>query len=115
MTAWCICYVVVCLQWSKLYDPIVWLEAAAQIFFSLSVAFGAHITYTSYTDPNAKATPLKDTLTVSFINCGTSLFASIVIFSILGFKAKDQGISVEDVSLALHRPCTIDLPDEHDV
>lgn len=87
-----------CLQWSKLYDPVVWLEAAAQIFFSLGVGFGAHITYTSYTDPNKESNPLKDTVTVAFINCGTSLFASIVIFSILGFKATASHVGVDEVS-----------------
>ena len=94
----------VCSQWSKLYDPVVWLEAAGQIFYSLSVAFGALITYTSYTDPTKRPSPLKDTLTVTFINCGTSVFASIVIFSILGFKAKDQDIT--DVNAQTHTSST---------
>jgi SNF family Na+-dependent transporter len=80
-------------DWSTLYDPVVWLEAAGQIFYSLSVAFGALITYTSYSDPSKRPSPLKDTLTVTFINCGTSVFASIVIFAILGFKAKGRPIA----------------------
>ena len=85
------------LQFSILWDPVVWLEAAAQIFFSLSVGFGALITYTSYLDPRKKATPLKDSLVVSIINCVTSLFASIVIFSVLGFKAEYNDTTLKDV------------------
>lgn len=37
---------------SALYDPQVWLEAAGQIFFSLSVGFGIIVTYASYLEPD---------------------------------------------------------------
>jgi neurotransmitter:Na+ symporter, NSS family len=37
---------------SALADPQVWLEAAGQIFFSLSVGFGVILTYASYLRPN---------------------------------------------------------------
>ncbi|XP_078360308.1 sodium-dependent neutral amino acid transporter B(0)AT1-like isoform X2 [Oculina patagonica] len=75
-------------QFSKLINPQVWLEAATQIFFSLSVAFGGLIAMSSYNPVHNNCH--RDAIMVSLINCGTSVFASIVIFSILGFKATQQ-------------------------
>lgn len=34
-----------------LQSPRVWLDAATQILFSLSLAFGGHITFASYNPP----------------------------------------------------------------
>jgi NSS family neurotransmitter:Na+ symporter len=39
-------------MFSALADPQVWLEAAGQIFFTLSVGFGIIMTYASYLKPN---------------------------------------------------------------
>ncbi len=35
-------------KWEKLSDPKVWLAAAGQVFFTLSLGFGAIVTYASY-------------------------------------------------------------------
>ncbi|XP_030065559.1 sodium-dependent neutral amino acid transporter B(0)AT3 [Microcaecilia unicolor] len=68
-----------------LKNPRVWLDAATQIFFSLSLAFGGLIAFSSYNSPKNDCE--KDAVTVAVINSLTSIYASIPIFSILGFKA----------------------------
>ncbi|XP_063441848.1 sodium-dependent neutral amino acid transporter B(0)AT3-like [Mytilus trossulus] len=75
-------------DFSRLGDPQVWLEAATQIFFSLGLAFGGLIAFSSYMPVRNNC--YVDAILVSVINCGTSVFAGIVIFSILGFKANNS-------------------------
>ncbi|KAK2887769.1 hypothetical protein QQF64_012862 [Cirrhinus molitorella] len=72
-------------DWTLLMDPQVWLDAATQIFFSLSLAFGGLIAFSSYNPKKNNCE--RDALVVGIINSATSLYASIPIFSILGFKA----------------------------
>ena len=85
------------IQWSKLYLPQVWLEAATQIFFSLGISSGGIIALSSYS--TSVKTALRDSTFVCIVNSATSLFSSITIFSILGFKAQETGESIEDVSI----------------
>uniref|UniRef100_H2UHZ2 Transporter n=1 Tax=Takifugu rubripes TaxID=31033 RepID=H2UHZ2_TAKRU len=72
-------------DWNTLMNPQVWLDAATQIFFSLSVAFGGLISFASYNEEKNNCE--RDALIVGIINSATSLYASISVFSILGFKA----------------------------
>uniref|UniRef100_UPI003AB09141 sodium-dependent neutral amino acid transporter B(0)AT3-like n=1 Tax=Centroberyx gerrardi TaxID=166262 RepID=UPI003AB09141 len=75
-------------EWETLKNPQVWLDAATQIFFSLSVAFGGLIVFSSYNPPNNDCE--KDAVVVGLVNSATSLYASISVFSILGFKANSN-------------------------
>ncbi|KAK2815372.1 hypothetical protein Q7C36_023638 [Tachysurus vachellii] len=69
----------------QLVNPQTWINAATQIFFSLGLGFGSLIAFASYNDHNNNFE--RQALVVAFINSGTSVFASIVTFSIYGFKA----------------------------
>uniref|UniRef100_A0A8C6AY73 Solute carrier family 6 member 18 n=1 Tax=Monodon monoceros TaxID=40151 RepID=A0A8C6AY73_MONMO len=73
-----------------LQSPRVWLDAATQIFFSLSLAFGGNITFASYNPPRNNCK--RDAVTFALVNGMTSLCAPITVFSVLGFKAaSDHG------------------------
>lgn len=82
-------------DWSKVSDPKVWIAAYGQVFFSLSIAMGIMITYSSYlpkkTDINNSA------FMTAFANCGFEFLCSIGVFSILGFMATSQGVGVDEV------------------
>ncbi|XP_071750948.1 sodium-dependent neutral amino acid transporter B(0)AT3-like [Centroberyx gerrardi] len=75
-------------DWEILKNPQVWLDAATQIFFSLSVAFGGLIAFSSYNPEKNNCE--RDAVLVGVINSATSIYASIPIFSILGFKANSN-------------------------
>jgi len=74
----------------------VWNDAAAQIFFSLSVAGGGLVTLASYNKFNNNI--LRDTMIVCIGNCMTSFTAGFAIFSVLGFMATELGVEVKDVA-----------------
>ncbi|CAB0015460.1 unnamed protein product, partial [Nesidiocoris tenuis] len=69
----------------KLYNPNVWLDAATQVFYSFGLAFGSLIAFGSYNPP--KNNCVRDVILVSFCNALTAIYASLVVFAILGFKA----------------------------
>lgn len=69
----------------KLLDPTVWLDAATQVFYSFGLAFGSLIAFGSYNQP--KNNCVRDVILVSICNAVTAIYASVVIFAILGFKA----------------------------
>lgn len=83
-------------DWSKVMDPKVWVAAYGQVFFSLSLAMGVMMTYSSYlpekTDINNSA------FMTAFANCGFEFLAAIGVFGILGFMATSQGVALEEVA-----------------
>lgn len=75
-------------DFSKLLDPVVWLRAVNQIFYSLGVGFGTLIAFASYSDKHDDF--VGNAVKVSCINCGTSVLAGFVVFPILGYLAHEM-------------------------
>ncbi len=83
-------------DFSKLWDLSIWLKAYGQIFFSLSLASGVMIGYGSYLGKKAEIT--NSAFITGLANCGTSFFAGFVVFSMLGYLAKIQGLPISEVA-----------------
>ncbi|XP_029462572.1 sodium- and chloride-dependent neutral and basic amino acid transporter B(0+)-like isoform X4 [Rhinatrema bivittatum] len=81
---------------SKLKEAEVWKDAATQIFFSLSTAWGGLIALSSYSKFYSNC--YLDAITVSVTNCLTSVFAGFAIFSILGHMAHVLEIPISEVA-----------------
>ncbi|XP_022709547.1 sodium-dependent noradrenaline transporter-like [Varroa jacobsoni] len=85
---------------SKLYDSNVWVDAAVQVFFSVGVGFGVHLTYASYNPFNNNC--YRDCLMTACVNSGTSFYSGFVIFVYLGYMAQKQGVPVDKVATEGH-------------
>ncbi|MCQ9205078.1 MAG: sodium-dependent transporter [Omnitrophica bacterium] len=82
-------------DFSRLSDVKVWMDAFSQIFFTLSLGFGIMIAYASYLPK--KSSIVRDSLTISGINCLFSLFAGLGVFAVLGYMAKTTGQPINKV------------------
>ncbi|BBD09182.1 sodium-dependent transporter [Desulfovibrio ferrophilus] len=83
-------------DFSRLTDYKVWVAAYGQIFFSLSVGFAIMLAYSSYLP--AKSDINNNAFMTVFINCGFSMMAGVMIFSVLGYMAAQQGVPIKDVA-----------------
>uniref|UniRef100_A0A4W4DN04 Transporter n=1 Tax=Electrophorus electricus TaxID=8005 RepID=A0A4W4DN04_ELEEL len=68
----------------------VWRQAATQVFFALGLGYGSVIAYSSYNPVHNNCH--RDAIMVSAINFMTSVLASLVIFMVLGFRAKNVAL-----------------------
>ena len=75
-------------QFDKLQDPLVWMDAATQIFYSLGVAYGSLIAFASYNPIKSECN--RDAIHVCLVNCGVSIYASVVVFCFIGFQAEEK-------------------------
>lgn len=83
-------------NWEALGDPGVWAAAYGHIFFSLSVAFGIMVTYSSYLKRKTDLT--GSGLVVGFANSGFEILAGIGVFAALGFMAQASNSAIGDVA-----------------
>jgi NSS family neurotransmitter:Na+ symporter len=82
-------------DWAALGNPNVWIAAYSQIFFSLSIAFGIMITYSSYRSRRANVT--APALVVAFANSSFEIIAGIGVFATLGYFAFQQGVGINEL------------------
>ena len=76
-------------DFSKILDASVWVAAYGQIFFSLSIAFGIMICYSSYLPDDSDI--VNNAFITGFLNCGFSLLSGITVFGIIGFMMHQSG------------------------
>ncbi|XP_015242449.1 PREDICTED: sodium- and chloride-dependent betaine transporter-like [Cyprinodon variegatus] len=79
----------------RLANLEVWIEAGSQIFFSYSLTAGTINVLGSYNEYNNDC--YKDCFWLCLLNSGTSFVAGFVVFSVLGFMAQKQGVTVDTV------------------
>ncbi|XP_060569045.1 sodium- and chloride-dependent taurine transporter-like [Ruditapes philippinarum] len=82
-------------DFSRLTDPQVWVDGGTQIFFSYVLATGVIITLGSYNKYENNF--YRDSFIIAIINSSTSFYGGFAVFSVLGFMAKEQNVSVEEV------------------
>ncbi|XP_060929130.1 solute carrier family 6 member 4a isoform X1 [Limanda limanda] len=83
-------------DWEKLLSTTVWIDAAAQIFFSLGPGFGVLLAFASYNPFHNNC--YKDALITSSVNCLTSFLSGFVIFTVLGYMAEMRQLEVDAVA-----------------
>ncbi|TCD47905.1 sodium-dependent transporter [Chlorobium sp. N1] len=82
-------------DFSKLADPMVWVSAYGQIFFTLSLGFGIMIAYASYMPYESNMT--GSAVITALANSAFSLLSGFGVFAVLGFMSATQGIPIEKV------------------
>lgn len=82
-------------DFSKIWDVKVWAAAYGQIFFTLSIGFAIMLAYSSYLPEKSDIT--NNAFMTVLINCGFSVLAGIMIFSVLGYMAQEQGKPLTEV------------------
>jgi SNF family Na+-dependent transporter len=84
-------------DWSKLANFDIWVDAATQIMFSLSPAWGVLITFGSFLPRDEPV--IRDACIIAGINSATSILAGLTVFAILGHLALEQGVDIEDLTV----------------
>ncbi|MGH0177206.1 UNVERIFIED_CONTAM: hypothetical protein FKN15_010023 [Acipenser sinensis] len=80
----------------RLWETSVWIDAATQICFSLGVGFGVLIAFSSYNKFSNNC--YRDAIITSSVNSLTSFFSGFVVFSFLGYMAQKHNVALEDVA-----------------
>ncbi|XP_060077729.1 sodium- and chloride-dependent creatine transporter 1-like [Ylistrum balloti] len=79
----------------SLLNVQVWIQAAIQVFYSMGIGWGIHITLSSFNKFNNNC--YTDAFLLTLVGEGTSVFAGLVVFSALGFMAHSANMPVADI------------------
>ncbi|XP_033739718.1 sodium-dependent proline transporter-like [Pecten maximus] len=79
----------------SLLNSQVWIQAAIQVFYSMGIGWGIHITLSSFNKFNNNC--YRDAFMLTLAGEGTSVFAGLVVFSALGFMAHSANMPVADI------------------
>lgn len=85
-------------NFARLFDYRVWIDAYAQVFFTLSLGMGIMIAYASYMPEDSDIT--NNALITVFANSGVSFMAGFAVFGTLGYMAQVQGVPISEVASA---------------
>ncbi len=82
-------------EWSKLGDLSIWIAAASQVFFTLTLGFGTMFAYGALLKKDVDL--VKTTAAVIIGDTFMSIIASTAIFGTLGYMASNQGVELTEV------------------
>lgn len=85
-------------DFAKLAEFDTWARAFNQIFFSLSVALGALVTFGSYRPKSEDY--VRDGVLVPVINCATSFTAGFFVFAMLGYISEQKGVEIRELEFS---------------
>ncbi|XP_036918850.1 sodium-dependent dopamine transporter [Sturnira hondurensis] len=80
----------------RLCEASVWIDAATQICFSLGVGFGVLIAFSSYNKFTNNC--YRDAIITTSVNSLTSFSSGFVVFSFLGYMAQKHNVPIGDVA-----------------
>ncbi|XP_028317375.1 sodium-dependent neutral amino acid transporter B(0)AT1-like [Gouania willdenowi] len=72
----------------ELINPTTWLDAGAQVFYAFGLAWGGLISFSSYNPIHNNC--VQDAVILSVVTGLTSIYAAVVTYSIIGFRATDK-------------------------
>ncbi|KAB0393812.1 hypothetical protein E2I00_001245, partial [Balaenoptera physalus] len=80
----------------RLCEASVWIDAAIQICFSLGVGLGVLIAFSSYSEFTNNC--YRDAIITTSVNSLTSFSSGFVVFSFLGYMAQKHSVPIGDVA-----------------
>ncbi|XP_006783360.1 sodium- and chloride-dependent GABA transporter 2-like [Neolamprologus brichardi] len=80
----------------RLADPLVWMDAGTQIFYSYAICLGCLTTLGSYNKYNNNC--YRDSFYLCLLNSAASFMSGFAIFSVLGYMSQKQGVDIATVA-----------------